>query len=209
MPNTELMIAFLAASALFAFMPGPSMLYTAAQTIARGRAAGYMAALGIHLGGYVHVVAAAAGLSVLFHAVPMLYLGLKILGAGYLVWIGVTMIIGARDSTEMPVPPRKSARRAFVESVTVEIVNPKTAMFFIAFLPQFVEGTATLPVWAQFLILGTIVNAMFSVCDLLCVGLAGTVVERLRSSGKARRVMRRVGGGLLVGLGVHLAAQRG
>lgn len=208
MADAELMIAFLAASALFAFMPGPSMLYTAAQTIARGRAAGYTAALGIHLGGYVHVLAAAAGLSVLFHAVPMLYLGLKILGAGYLVWIGMTMLLDrGRDSVDTA-PPHKSARRAFVESVTVEVINPKTAVFFVAFLPQFVDGAAALPVWAQFLVLGTIVNAMFSVCDLLCVGLAGSVVERLRRSGRAQRVMRRVGGGLLVGLGAHLAMQR-
>jgi threonine/homoserine/homoserine lactone efflux protein len=202
------MIAFLAASALFAFMPGPAMLYTAAQTIARGRPAGLMAALGLHLGGYVHVIAAAAGLSVLFHSVPTLYLLLKIAGAVYLVWLGIAMLRGDPQQRELDGAVQKSGRRAFVESVTVEVINPKTAMFFLAFLPQFVDGAAAFPVWLQFLILGTIVNIMFSLCDLLCVGIAGTVVTRLRESGSAQRIMRRMGGTVLIGLGTHLALQR-
>ncbi|RUU69477.1 LysE family translocator, partial [Mesorhizobium sp. M7A.T.Ca.TU.009.01.1.2] len=85
MPSTELLIAFFATTAIFAYIPGPAMLYAAAQTMARGRWSGLTAALGIHLGGYVHVFAAAAGLSVLFHAVPTLYLAVKLVGALYLI----------------------------------------------------------------------------------------------------------------------------
>ena len=213
MPSTEVLAAFLAAAAIFAYMPGPAMLYTAAQTIARGRWSGLMASLGIHLGGYVHVLAAAAGLSVLFHAVPLLYLIVKLAGAAYLIWLGVCLIRSkAQRETAAPqfgpVIEPKSGRRAFLESVTVEVLNPKTALFFLAFLPQFVEASAAFPVWVQFLVLGTIVNLMFSSADLVCVALAGALMTRLRRSGQAQRVLRRVGGGLLVGLGLHLAFQR-
>ena len=91
MPPIELLIAFIATTAVFACIPGPAMLYAAAQTIARGRWSGLMAALGIHIGGYAHVLAAAAGLSILFHAVPALYLIVKLAGAAYLVWLGISL----------------------------------------------------------------------------------------------------------------------
>ncbi|TIS09082.1 MAG: LysE family translocator, partial [Mesorhizobium sp.] len=91
MPSTELLIAFFVTTAIFAYIPGPAMLYAAAQTMARGRWSGLTAALGIHLGGYVHVLAAATGLSVLFHAVPPLYMAVKLVGALYLIWLGVSL----------------------------------------------------------------------------------------------------------------------
>ncbi len=209
MPSAAVLAAFFAAAAIFAYMPGPAMLYTMAQTIARGRRSGLMATLGIHVGGYAHVLAAAGGLSVLFSAVPVLYWTVKILGAAYLVWLGLGFLRNrAQSETAVPLIEAKSARRAFLESVTVEILNPKTAIFFLAFLPQFVDTAAALPIWAQFLILGTVVNLMFSSADLVCVVLAGALIGRLKRSGRAQRVMRRIGGGLLIGLGVNLALQR-
>ena len=209
MPATELLIAFLSATAVFAYMPGPSMLYAAGQTLARGRASGLLAAAGIHLGGYVHVLAAAAGLTVLFSAVPALYLAVKLAGAGYLVWLGISLFRQSRQSQPgVTAIPARSGRRAFVESITVEVLNPKTAIFFFAFLPQFVDPAASLPVWAQFLALGTVVNLMFSSADLICVAAAGAVVDRLQRSGAAQRWMKRAGGTLLVGLGAHLALQK-
>ncbi|MEM1382863.1 MAG: LysE family translocator [Pseudomonadota bacterium] len=208
MPAADLLIAFALATLVFAFMPGPAMLYTAAQTIARGRRAGLMAVLGIHLGGYVHVIAAALGLSVVFHAVPLAYLALKIAGALYLAWLGLSLILQRPDPAEMQVTVSKSAGRAFVESIAVEVLNPKAALFFLAFLPQFIDPSAGLPVWAQFLILGAMVNCTFSIADLFCVALAGAVTQTLRRSARAARLMRQIGGGLLVGLGAHLALQR-
>ena len=103
----------------------------------------------------------------------------------------------------------KSRRRAFVESVTVNVLNPKTAIFYLAFLPQFVDATASFPVWVQFVLLGTVVNVMFSVADLVAVALADMVVSKLRRSSAAQRAIQRAGGALLVGLGAHLALQRG
>mgnify|MGYP000309540130 CR=1 FL=1 len=211
MPSTEILLAFLATTAIFAYMPGPAMLYAAAQTLARGRFAGLMAALGIHLGGYVHVLAAAAGLSVLFHAVPPLYLAVKIAGALYLVWLGFTLIrnAGKPAQGEETAARTSSARKAFLESITVEVLNPKTAVFFLAFLPQFVDPGAAFPVWVQFLILGTAVNAIFSSADLACVVFAASLRSRLARSGRAQKLARRTGGAILIGLGAHLALQRG
>ena len=209
MPSAELLVAFLAATAVFAYMPGPAMLYAAAQTVSRGRWAGLTASLGIHLGGYVHVVAAAAGLSVLFHAVPVLYTVVKLAGAAYLVWLGIRLIRQAGEPVSaLPRVGARSARHALLESVAVEVLNPKTALFFLAFLPQFADPSAALPIWAQLLVLGTIVNVMFSSADLICVVLAGAVVERLRRSSRMLRVARRAGGAVLIGLGANLALQR-
>lgn len=206
MPSADILLAFLLATSIFAYMPGPSTLYAAAQTIARGRRAGWSAALGIHLGGYVHVLTAALGLAVLFEAVPPLYLAMKLVGAAYLVWLGVRLWRRrATDTVDAtPVPPR-SARRAFWESVTVEMLNPKTALFYLAFLPQFADPTADFAIWAQLLILGTVVNLMFSSADVLCVLLADQVTARLSGKAGAGRVLQRLGGGILIGLGLKLA----
>lgn len=209
MPSTELLLTFLATTAIFAYIPGPAMLYTAAQTLARGRLSGLMAAFGIHLGGYVHVFAAAAGLSVLFHAVPVLYMIVKLAGAAYLVWLGISLFRAkVAGSCDLPAMQSKSSRQAFLESVIVEVFNPKTALFFMAFLPQFIDATAAFPVWLQFVILGTIVNMMFSSADIVCVLLAGAMMSRLRRSGRMQQLMQRAGGSVLVGLGAHLALQK-
>ncbi len=209
MPTIEILIAFLVAASVFAYMPGPGTLYTAAQTIARGRRAGLMATLGLHLGGYVHVIAAAAGLSVLFHAVPVMYAVLKLVGAAFLIWLGIKLIVqktGPDDS--VPEVNARSGRSAFIESITIEVLNPKTAIFFLAFLPQFTDVSAALPLWAQFLVLGSIVNVLFSSADLICVFMAGAIVERLKHSERAQKIARRLGGGLLIGLGANLVLQR-
>ena len=185
MPSIDIFLAFLATAAVFAFVPGPAMLYAAAQTFAGGRAAGLMASLGIHLGCYVHVAAAAAGLSMLFVAVPTLYLAVKLAGAGYLVWLGLALLRRqAADAGQLPQVRRKSPRRAFAESVSVEVLNPKTAIFFMALLPQFVDPGAAFPVWLQFVVLGTLVNMMFSLADVVCVLLASRLVDRLQHSSR-------------------------
>lgn len=210
MPSADILLAFFVTTAIFAYMPGPAMLYATAQTLARGRTAGLMAALGIHLGGYAHVAAAAAGLSVLFHAVPPLYLAVKIAGALYLVWLGWSLIrsAGSTLKAETASSATASARKAFFESITVEVLNPKTAIFFLAFLPQFVDPAAGLPVWAQFLVLGTAVNLIFSSADLVCVIFAAGLRTRLARSGRSQKLARRIGGTILIGLGANLALQR-
>jgi threonine/homoserine/homoserine lactone efflux protein len=210
MPSSDLLIAFFTAAAIFAFIPGPGILYAAAQAMAGGRTVGLLGTLGLGLGGYLHVIAAAAGLSVVFHAVPPLYAALKLIGAAYLVWLGISMIRAkATGADGAPVLARKTGRRAFVEGVTVEMLNPKTAMFFLAFLPQFTDPVASLPVWAQFMILGSIVNLMFAMADVVAVLLASSVVTRLGRANRIQRTVQQLGGGVLVALGVRLALQKG
>jgi threonine/homoserine/homoserine lactone efflux protein len=209
MPSIDILIAFFATTAVFAFIPGPAMFYAAARTLAGGRMSGLMASLGIHLGCYVHVAAAAAGLSFLFHAVPMLYLAVKLAGAVYLVWLGVAMFrSGGTVGHELPAMRPRTGRRAFAESIAVEVLNPKTAIFFMAFLPQFIDASAAFPVWMQFLILGAAVNVMFSAADIVCVLVAGRLVSHLQGSARLQRWTHRAGGALLVGLGVNVALQR-
>ena len=209
MPSLDLLIAFTAAAAIFAYMPGPSMLYTAAQTIGRGRKAGWFAVTGIHLGGYVHVIAAAMGLALLFELVPVLYLILKFAGAAYLIWLGLKLFFSKADTSgQDPAAGTKSPKRAFWESITVEILNPKTALFYVAFLPQFIDPAAAFPVWLQLFILGTVVNVMFSSADILCVLLADRITRMFKRSSGANRIVQRIGGSILIGLGINVALNR-
>ena len=206
MPSHELLIPFFLASAVFACVPGPGMFYAAAQTVARGRRAGWLSAVGFHFAGYVHISAAAFGLAVVLTALPVLYTGLKLAGAAYLIWLGIRLfsapqtadVSAARDET-------LSHRHAIRDSFIVEVLNPKTAVFYLSFLPQFTDLSASWPVWAQVLVLGAAVNLMFSATDALCVLLSAQVMRRLAAAGWATRLARRLAGGLLVALGIRLA----
>ncbi len=209
MASSDTLLAFLLATAIFALMPGPAMLYTAARTIAGGRRAGLGAAFGILLGCCVHVIAAAAGLSVLFHAVPTIYFAVKLIGAGYLVWLGIGMIRSREGLGALPTGlPSMSAGKAFRQSVMVELLNPKTALFYVAFLPQFADPAALLPVWSQLLLLGVVACLMFSAMDLVAIFAASAVAGRLARSTRLAKWMQRTGGMILVGLGLHVATQR-
>lgn len=204
MPSLDLLLPFFVATALFACVPGPGMLYAAAQTIARGRRAGWLSALGFHIGGYVHVVAAAFGLSLLLETVPLAYTAVKLAGAAYLVWLGLRFLL----SPGAAVVPRAAAtpqRHALRDSIVVEVLNPKTALFYLAFLPQFTDVAAALPVWGQVLILGSIVSVMFSATDAVCILLAAQVARSLAASQWMARGARRLAGGIMIALGLRLA----
>lgn len=206
MPSYDILIAFIIATALFGYMPGPALLYASAQTIAGGRKAGFMAVLGLHIGGYMHVFAAAFGLAALFALVPLFYTILKFAGAAYLVFLGVKLTITQnKNHLNTKNIVQKSPRRAFFESMTVEILNPKTAIFYLAFLPQFTDAAATFPIWLQLVVLGIVVNVVFSSADVVCVFLANKIVTTFKQSQSANRWAERLGGSLLVGLGAHLA----
>ena len=209
MASWETLLAFATLTLVVAYFPGPALLYTAAQTIAHGRRAGFMAMLGIHLGCYIHVFAAAFGLSAVFKHVPELYLAVKLAGAVYLVWLGIGMIRSRLAAADGPVAEPKTVRRALIDSFIVEVLNPKVALFFIALLPQFVDPAASLPVWAQFLILGTIVNFAFSSADLITVLGASVVVRTMKTTQAGFAFGRWLGGSLMIGLGLKLATDKG
>lgn len=205
MASWETLIAFALALAVFAYVPGPAILYTAAQTVARGQKAGLMAALGLHVGGYVHVIATTLGLSTLLTYVPAAYTALKLAGACYLIWLGINVMLSARHSFVAPQETRKSETRAFVDSVIVEILNPKAALFFLAFLPQFVDPAAAWPVPVQLFTLGFVTLLAFSSADLVTVFLASSIMRRARDAQTVTRIVQTAGGAILVGLGLKLA----
>ncbi|MGX5733971.1 LysE family translocator [Bosea thiooxidans] len=209
MPSWETLLAFATVTILVAYFPGPALLYTAAQTISHGRKAGLMAMLGIHLGCYLHVFAAAFGLSAVFKHVPELYMAVKIAGSLYLIWIGIGMIRSRLATPGVPIAPAKTVKRALIDSFIVEVLNPKVALFFIALLPQFVDPAASLPVWAQFLILGTIVNFAFSSADLVTVLGASAVIGAMKRTKTGFAFGRWLGGSLMIGLGLKLATDKG
>lgn len=209
MPDWNILFAFLVTTSIFAFIPGPAMLYVAARTMVAGRKAGMMAVLGVHLGSYAHIIAAAAGFSVLFHAVPVVYGLVKLAGAIYLIWLGISLFRAkAAGAGDLQAETPRSARKAFAESIVVEVLNPKTAIFFLAFLPQFIDSAASLPVWVQFVVLGLAVSVIFTIADVFAVALAGLVMARLNRSSTAQKLAQLAGGTILVGLGAHLALQR-
>ena len=209
MPPIELLLPFFVASTVFACIPGPGMFYAAAQTMARGRHAGWLSALGFHLGGFVHILAAAFGVAILLQTVPILFAIVKFAGAGYLVWLGLKLF---NVSERLVVPVRGDANRpagkALRDSIIVEILNPKTALFYLAFLPQFTTVSASLPIWAQVLILGSIVNIMFSVTDAVCIVFSDVVTRRMLKSQRIGNIARRMAGGVLIVLGLNLAISR-
>ena len=199
---------FLAISVVVIVTPGQDTALTIRNAIIGGRTGGLMTALGLHIGGYVHVIAAALGLSAALVHVPTLYVAVKIAGAGYLVWLGIAIIRSRMHAEDLPGVPQKSPRQAFLQSIVVEVLNPKAAMFFIAFLPQFVDPAAALPVWGQFLVLGAIVLVAFSSMDLVTVCLTTAVLTGLKRTEVAQRIARWIGGSALIGLGAHLAVAR-
>lgn len=209
MPGVEYLIPFLVTALLLSVTPGPGMLYIAAQTIGRGRKAGWFSSLGTHLASYVHIVAAAFGLSLFLQAVPAAYLALKIVGAAYLFWLGFRFLM----SEETPVDPQVSSASsshmtALRESLVVELTNPKSAVFFIAFLPQFSDQYAAYPFWLQIILLGIIANLIFSLAEVGCVIFADRVSSFFRSSRAAGRWLQRIAGSVLVGLGANLLASQ-
>lgn len=208
MASPEVLLAFLLATLVFAYMPGPAVLYVAAQTMSRGRRAGFMAVLGIHLADYVHVLAAALGLSAIFRHVPELYLAMKLLGAAYLIWIGIGFFRGIAPVKAATGAAPRSPLRALADSLAVELLNPKTTIFFVSFLPQFVDPSASLPLWAQFLILGVVVNLLFTSSAVLTVLTAAYMQAKVASNGVAQRIIRALGGTILIGLGARIALDR-
>jgi threonine/homoserine/homoserine lactone efflux protein len=206
---THLLWPFLLATIIFAGIPGPAVLYSAAQALAHGRRSAFMTVLGIHVGGYAYVAATALGLSGLMHYVPAAYLGVKFAGAAYLIWLGIG-VISQKPSTAKTGTARAVRRPfyAFRDGVAVEVLNPKTAVFLVAFLPQFVEPAGSVPVAVQLLLLGTFVNLAFSCADIISVLLASSLASKFKPLGWGQRIMRLASGTILIGLGTRLATSR-
>ena len=202
---------FLTAAVLLAVAPGPGMLYVLARSLAGGKREGVLSALGTFLGGMVHVLAAALGVSVILARSAVAFSTVKYAGAAYLCFLGVRMIIEARKdartqekSAEDFSTAAASARNPLWQGVATELLNPKTALFFLSFIPQFVNRGSG-HVFFQFVALGTASVILNTSADLIVILLAGPLGAKIRSSAVFRRRQRTVTGAIMIGLGTYLA----
>jgi len=197
-------LIFLGAATLLAIAPGPGMLYVLARTLAGGRREGVLSSLGTFFGGLVHVVAAATGLSLVLATSAAAFAVVKYAGAAYLVYLGIRMIAGAaRDDDSVSLAAPDTRRNPFWQGIATEVLNPKTALFFLAFIPQFVSRDHSI-LW-QFLTLGTVSVTLNTSCDLMVTLMAAPIGARLRSSARLRRRQRTATGLTLIGLGAYVA----
>ena len=199
---------FLTAALLLAIAPGPGMLYVLARSLAGGRREGVLSSLGTFVGGMVHVLAAAAGVSVILARSAVAFATVKYAGAAYLCFLGVRMILEARrDTGSLPAEAFAPVRNPFWQGIATEVLNPKTALFFLSFIPQFVDRLSG-HVFLQFLILGTISVTLNTSADLVVTMFAGPLGNKIRSSAGFRRTQRQATGAIMIGLGTYLAASK-
>jgi threonine/homoserine/homoserine lactone efflux protein len=202
-PGTLAVFA-LAALALLA-VPGPAVIYIVTRSIHQGRASGLASVLGIHVGTLVHLAFATLGLSAILASSATAFTAVKLLGAAYLIVVGLRTLLGRADEDETdPQQPPRRRRRDFAEGVVVNVLNPKTALFFLAFLPQFVDpdhGHA----WLQILVLGLTFMLLGLVTDSMWALAAGSAGKTLRKSRRWATAQRYVSGSVFVGLGVVTA----
>ena len=203
-PEPSMLGLFAVAAIVLLVTPGPAVLYIVARSVEQGRMAGVVSALGVHVGTLVHVAAAALGVSALLVSSALAFDIVKYLGAMYLVYIGMRKLLGWDQAAAGQVTPPRSLRRLFGQGVVVNVLNPKTALFFLAFLPQFVDVSKG-AVGFQVLVLGMIFVALGVLSDGLYAIAAGTAGSWLKRDGRVLRAERYIGGTVFVGLGVTAA----
>jgi threonine/homoserine/homoserine lactone efflux protein len=205
--DTTRLMLFLTAALLLAIAPGPGMLYVLARSLAGGKREGVLSAVGTFFGGMMHVIAAALGISIILAQSAPAFAAVKYFGAAYLCFLGVRMIVDAhREKLDSQAVLRdlRPTRNPLWQGVATEVLNPKTALFFLSFIPQFVSHTRG-HVFLQFVMLGTISVMLNTTADLLVIALAGPLGEKIRSSAVFRRRQRTVTGAIMIGLGTYLA----
>jgi threonine/homoserine/homoserine lactone efflux protein len=203
MPSPTSFALFCLASAALAVVPGPAVTYIVLHSVDKGRRAGLASAAGVASGGLVHVAAATVGLSALIASSATAFTVVKLVGAVYLIIVGIRRIAGRDDSEQVQAPPAPLSR-IYRQGVVVNVFNPKTALFFLAFLPQFVDRSASVP--PQVAVLGLTFAAIAFASDCLYALLADLLAGRMRRSGRGARARRYLSGGIFLALGVTAAA---
>jgi threonine/homoserine/homoserine lactone efflux protein len=205
--STRLLL-FLSAAFLLAVAPGPGMLYVLARSLSGGKREGVLSALGTFLGGMVHVLAAALGVSLILARSATAFSTVKYAGAAYLCCLGVRMMIDARKAdtfSDDSLPAISiSVRSPLWQGVATEVLNPKTALFFLSFITQFVHRGAG-HVFLQFVVLGTVSVIMNTSADMIVIMLAGPLGKKIRSSAAFRMRQKTATGAIMIGLGTYLA----
>lgn len=201
MPSPEVFAAFAVASLALLVVPGPSVLYIVTRSMDQGRAAGLVSVLGIHTGSIIHVAAAALGLSAILASSALTYGVVKYVGAAYLIWLGIRALRGRDEERPDAAGKDHSLRRIYAQGVVVNVLNPKTALFFLAFLPQFVDmskGAVPLQIvlfGITFILLGFISDGTYAL-------VSARVSRRLAARRGSGIVRRWLPGLTLIGLGV-------
>lgn len=202
MIDTSRFLIFLAAAVLLAITPGPGILYVLARSLAGGRREGIHSSLGTFLGGLFHVFAAAAGLSAILAASAVAFHTVRLAGAAYLVWLGIRMI--RTRNSQLPLHAEAPSQGAFRQGILTEVLNPKTALFFLSFIPQFVSPALGHIFW-QFIVLGVLSVALNTAADLVVVLLSSFLARKLQTNPRFRSRQRVASGVGMIGLGAYVA----
>jgi threonine/homoserine/homoserine lactone efflux protein len=208
MPTAETLLIFTLAALAMNISPGPSNLYVMSRSLAQGTSAGLVAAAGLATGSLFHVTVTSLGLAAVLQYSPLAFLIMKLAGAGYLIFLGAKMLLAKSTSlTPDSLLPKKPLARVFRESCVVEVLNPKTALFFLAFLPQFADPKVG-PLAPQLLLLGCIVTLTAIPCDAVVAILSGKAAALLRRRPIFQKLQNWISGSVLIGLGATIALSR-
>jgi threonine/homoserine/homoserine lactone efflux protein len=203
MPTEATFAAFAATALVILLIPGPAVLYIVSQSVEHGRRAGLTASAGVHAGTLVHVTAAALGLSAILVSSSIAFTGVRLVGAAYLIYLGVRTLAGRNGDGHTPVRREARLGRIFRQGALVNVTNPKTALFFFAFLPQFVD--ANRPVPQQIIVLGLTFLVLGLITDSAWGLVAGSAAKWVRGRSAVRSVQRWVTGCVFIGLGLVTA----
>jgi threonine/homoserine/homoserine lactone efflux protein len=203
-PSHSSLLLFVSAALVLLAIPGPAVFYVTSRSIGHGRSAGLVSALGIGVGTLLHVVAATLGLSALLMSSALAFSVVKYLGAAYLIYLGIQKLLREESIAPSEESTRIQLSRIFGQGIVVNVLNPKTALFFFAFLPQFVDVSRG-KVAAQIMLLGLLFAVMGVLSDSVWALFAGTLAHALKRNTRWTRTQRYVSGGMLISLGVATA----
>ncbi len=204
MPEPATLLGFIAASLVVLLIPGPAVLYTVARSLSQGRRAGLTSVLGLSAGALVHVAAATVGLSAILFASAIAFDIVKLLGAGYLIYLGIRMLLARDSATNMDTSTPRSFNRLFRDGVVISVLNPKIAVFFLAFLPQFADPSRG-PVQQQILFLGLLYVTLAFITDGAYALLASHLRRWIGSRAIRGQLPRYASGVVFIGLGITTA----
>ena len=204
MPEPSTIALFSVAALVLLVVPGPSVLYIVTRSIDQGRSAGLISVLGVHTGTLAHIGAAAAGISALLVSSALAFNIVRYAGAAYLVWLGISRLLRREEPAPVTRVPERRLTRVYYQGVLVNLLNPKTALFFLAFLPQFVDPGRG-PGWPQVIVLGSVFVLLGMLSDGAYALVASSLAERLTRSRRWAAARRFVAGATLLALGVGAA----
>jgi threonine/homoserine/homoserine lactone efflux protein len=206
MPEKAAFVAFLIAAFALNLAPGPDMLYVIGRSVGQGRKAGIVSSLGVFVGCWVHILAAAFGIAALLRSSPLAFNVVRYAGAAYLIYLGIKMLAQKTDLSSQQLKA-ESLGAIFRQGAITNMLNPKVAIFFLAFLPQFIDASRG-SVALQIVVLGLIFNIGGTLVNLAVAYAGGTLGELLRRNQSIARLQRRFTGLIFVALGLRLAWQR-